>query len=176
MTNGHHDLLQHGVGGGVNGLHGLHGLQGHQDFDTNQFIIDNLLEYFNNMSTAYNSPTNGGGGGGAPPTLNGLVNGHHHLAAAAAGLDGNGRGLNNGGGLCGNGSSNGLVGSGGANLGVGVGGIESVPDFRNIWENLSESQGSGAGTDTDNSSLIWTLPSSSRNSVSYSPDDFIFQR
>lgn len=159
-------LQQHGVNGaGVNGLHGLHGLQGHQDFDTNQFIIDNLLEYFNNMSTAYNSPTNGGA-----PTLNGLVN-HHHLTAA--GLDTNGgRGVTSG--HCGLGAGLGS-GNGGINGGS-LGAIESVPDFRNIWENLSESQGSGAGTDTDNSSLIWTLPSSSRNSVSYSPDDFIFQR
>uniref|UniRef100_A0A182MQ12 K Homology domain-containing protein n=1 Tax=Anopheles culicifacies TaxID=139723 RepID=A0A182MQ12_9DIPT len=95
------------------------------------FIIENLLEYFNNMSgttNAFNSPTSmGGGGGGGPGTVTGA-------------------------------------------------GPEHIPDFRSIWENLSESQTSVTTTDTDNSSLVWTLPSSPRNSVSYSPDDFIFQR
>uniref|UniRef100_A0A182P7U2 K Homology domain-containing protein n=1 Tax=Anopheles epiroticus TaxID=199890 RepID=A0A182P7U2_9DIPT len=115
-------------GGGNNG-NGLLGAT-EQDFEGNQFIIDNLLEYFNNMSgngtnpnSAYLSPTSLGGGVGG-------------------------------------------TGSGG----------EHIPDFRSIWENLSESQTSGTTTDTDNSSLVWTLPSSPRNSVSYSPDDFIFQR
>uniref|UniRef100_A0A182QYD3 K Homology domain-containing protein n=1 Tax=Anopheles farauti TaxID=69004 RepID=A0A182QYD3_9DIPT len=132
-------------GGGLNGGGGggglLDGIVGEHDFEGNQFIIENLLEYFNNMSGgtggAYNSPTsiNSGGNGGA--------------------------GL-----------------GGGTNGGIGghTAGTEQIPDFRSIWENLSESQTSGTTTDTDNSSLIWTLPSSPRNSVSYSPDDFIFQR
>ncbi|XP_058127872.1 RNA-binding E3 ubiquitin-protein ligase MEX3C-like [Anopheles ziemanni] len=103
------------------------GLVGETDFDGNQFIIENLLEYFNNMSgsSAFHSPTTATA-----------------VAAAAAAATG----------------------------------ADHIPDFRSIWENLSESQTSGATTDTDNSSLVWTLPSSSRNSVSYSPDDFIFQR
>uniref|UniRef100_A0A182K6T5 K Homology domain-containing protein n=1 Tax=Anopheles christyi TaxID=43041 RepID=A0A182K6T5_9DIPT len=115
--------------GGTNGGGLLGGIGGEHDFEGNQFIIDNLLEYFNNMST---------------------TNHHHHhqhdpyLSPAGGG-------------------------------GTGVGG-EHIPDFRSIWESLSESQTSGTTTDTDNSSLVWTLPSSPRNSVSYSPDDFIFQR
>ncbi|XP_053662936.1 glycine, alanine and asparagine-rich protein-like [Anopheles marshallii] len=113
-------------GGSNGGGGGLLGGIGEHDFEGNQFIIENLLEYFNNMSgtNAYNSPTSMGGGPG---------------------------------------------------LATGTG-TEHIPDFRSIWENLSESQTSVTTTDTDNSSLVWTLPSSPRNSVSYSPDDFIFQR
>ncbi|XP_050067872.1 midnolin homolog [Anopheles maculipalpis] len=133
-NNHHHQgtLLTSGLSsalndGGSNG--GLLGGIGEHDFEGNQFIIENLLEYFNNMSgtNAYSSPTSMGGTGGGP----------------------------------------------GSGTGVGT---EHIPDFRSIWENLSESQTSGTTTDTDNSSLVWTLPSSPRNSVSYSPDDFIFQR
>ncbi|XP_052899875.1 lateral signaling target protein 2 homolog [Anopheles moucheti] len=114
-------------GGSNGGGGGLLGGIGEHDFEGNQFIIENLLEYFNNMSgtNAYNSPTSMGGGGPGLPTGTGT---------------------------------------------------EHIPDFRSIWENLSESQTSVTTTDTDNSSLVWTLPSSPRNSVSYSPDDFIFQR
>ncbi|XP_049288184.1 homeobox protein Wariai-like isoform X2 [Anopheles funestus] len=114
-------------GGSNGGGGGLLGGIGEHDFEGNQFIIENLLEYFNNMSgtNAYSSPTSMGGGG--PGAMTGA-------------------------------------------------GTEHIPDFRSIWENLSESQTSVTTTDTDNSSLVWTLPSSPRNSVSYSPDDFIFQR
>uniref|UniRef100_A0A182FMG1 K Homology domain-containing protein n=1 Tax=Anopheles albimanus TaxID=7167 RepID=A0A182FMG1_ANOAL len=113
------------VGGlSASSLSGLLPGVGEHDYENNQFFIDNLLEYINNMvgSTAYLAGSN----------------------SAAA--------VSNAGGAA----------------------SENIPDFRSIWENLSESQASG--TDTDNSSLVWTLPSSSRNSVSYSPDDFIFQR
>lgn len=111
-------------------------------------------------------------GGGGVPSLNGLGGGqshhhsqqnhlHHHL------LDNLGT------------TTTSSTNSNNTSSSIGGG----VPDFRNIWENLSEG-GPGSGADTDASSLIWTLPSqqsqqsqhSSRNSVSYSPDDFIFQR